>query len=43
MNSYGGTVVIDSRTRTETDGGLIFNTSRALLKPGCALEQVKFK
>jgi hypothetical protein len=30
--------------RTENDGGIeIANTSRALLKPGCTLEQVKFK
>jgi hypothetical protein len=38
-------VVIDGgRTRTGTDGGVeILNTSRALLTPGCALEQVKFK
>jgi len=46
------TVEIDGgRRRTETDGGGrgrevgfgLYNTSRALLKPGRALEQVKFK
>jgi hypothetical protein len=37
MNSYGGTIVIDSRTRTKIDRCLIFNTFRALLKTGCAL------
>jgi len=36
------TVVLDGR-RTETDGGGIDNTSRALLRPGRALEQVRFK
>jgi hypothetical protein len=38
-------VVIDHkpRTRTETDGCSITNTSRALLRPGRALEQVKLK
>jgi hypothetical protein len=34
----------DCRTpRTETDGGVIFNTSRALLRTGRAIEQVRFK
>ena len=38
------TVVIDGRKRTETDGGSgIANTSRALLRAGRALEQVRFK
>lgn len=39
------TVVIDGGNgrRTETDGGGIDNTSRALLRPGRALEQVRFK
>jgi len=45
------TVVIDGGRRKETDGGGrgrevglgFYNTSRALLKPGRALEQVKFK
>ena len=46
------TVVIDGSRRTETDGGGgrnrevgfgFYNTSRALLRPGRALEQVKFK
>jgi len=37
------TVVIDGGRRTETDGGEIYNTSRALLRPGRALEQVRFK
>jgi len=30
-------------TRTETDGGGIATTSRALLRAGRALEQVRFK
>jgi hypothetical protein len=43
-SSYAGTVVCDRATRrTETDGGIIFNTSRALLRPGRTLEQVKSK
>jgi len=38
------TVVIDGgRRRTETDGCAIGYTSRALLKPGRALDQVKFR
>jgi len=38
------TVVIGGgRRRTETDGTGIYNTSRALLRPGRALEQLKFK
>ena len=32
------TVVTDGRTRTETDGGGISNTSRTLLRAGRALE-----
>jgi hypothetical protein len=43
INYYGRTVVTDGRIRTETDGGIIFYTSRALLKLGCALEQAKLK
>jgi hypothetical protein len=42
-----GNVVRDGGSvgkRTETDsGGIIFNTSRALLRPGRPLEQVRFK
>jgi hypothetical protein len=38
------TVVTDGkRTRTETDGGGIADTSRALLRAGRPLEQVRFK
>ena len=49
MNPYGGTVVCDGiKTRTEADGGGFFcdrfgNTSRALLRAGRFLEQVRFK
>jgi hypothetical protein len=43
INSYVGPVVIDGRTRKEIDGGILFNISCALLKPGSALQQVKLK
>jgi hypothetical protein len=37
------TMVIDGLSRTETDGGSIADTTRALLRPGRPLEQVKSK
>jgi hypothetical protein len=37
------TMVIDGLSRTETDGGSIANTTRALLRSGHPLEQVKSK
>jgi hypothetical protein len=43
INSYGGPVVIDGRTRTENDGGIIRNISRALLKPGVLLNKLNSK
>jgi hypothetical protein len=36
-------VVVDGRTRTETDDGSTDDTTRALLRAGRSLEQVRFK